>query len=110
MQNPGNPSSSLSAPSMKVPPKRKGNAVSEEVTALKAKPSMKVPPKRKGNLGTVSFHVALRPSMKVPPKRKGNDKAPHEVPVSNDPSMKVPPKRKGNLHPAGQCAASLGPQ
>ena len=36
-------------------------------------PSMKVPPKRKGNAGF--FHVAelaYGPSMKVPPKRKGN--------------------------------------
>ena len=36
-------------------------------------PSMKVPPKRKGNDGDRGSHVTLRPpSMKVPPKRKGN--------------------------------------
>ena len=35
-------------------------------------PSMKVPPKRKGN-GVVSvLRVTLGASMKVPPKRKGN--------------------------------------
>ena len=36
-------------------------------------PSMKVPPKRKGNtLAAGTDYGADRPSMKVPPKRKGN--------------------------------------
>ena len=36
-------------------------------------PSMKVPPKRKGNLAARSSVLSLVvPSMKVPPKRKGN--------------------------------------
>ena len=36
-------------------------------------PSMKVPPKRKGNIQTPQCKVgAVHPSMKVPPKRKGN--------------------------------------
>ena len=35
-------------------------------------PSMKVPPKRKGNDFRVSMRIIRRPSMKVPPKRKGN--------------------------------------
>ena len=37
-------------------------------------PSMKVPPKRKGNAGTSAGSPAAgaSPSMKVPPKRKGN--------------------------------------
>ena len=37
-------------------------------------PSMKVPPKRKGNLVVVAGGYAGNgPSMKVPPKRKGNE-------------------------------------
>ena len=36
-------------------------------------PSMKVPPKRKGNFGLYgSLPYIYSPSMKVPPKRKGN--------------------------------------
>ena len=36
-------------------------------------PSMKVPPKRKGNGLLLLVHLLLlEPSMKVPPKRKGN--------------------------------------
>ncbi len=43
---------------------------------VELRPSMKVPPKRKGNSKTASFgsHVK-KPSMKVPPKRKGNRSA-----------------------------------
>ena len=40
---------------------------------LDSSPSMKVPPKRKGNNGArPSLVLELIPSMKVPPKRKGN--------------------------------------
>ena len=36
-------------------------------------PSMKVPPKRKGNGLCLEMHPGIvEPSMKVPPKRKGN--------------------------------------
>ena len=36
-------------------------------------PSMKVPPKRKGNYVEIQRkNIAIAPSMKVPPKRKGN--------------------------------------
>ena len=38
-------------PSMKVPPKRKGNTFGLRVGAGPVHPSMKVPPKRKGNVG-----------------------------------------------------------
>ena len=38
------------APSMKVPPKRKGNGLGKISALLESAPSMKVPPKRKGNL------------------------------------------------------------
>ncbi len=84
-------------PSMKVPPKRKGNeygivkgddsrALNESPSEkegksgyyrqpeliIKGSPSMKVPPKRKGNLTAGRMLTLHRPSMKVPPKRKGN--------------------------------------
>ena len=108
-------------PSMKVPPKRKGNGAAINDGRLVG-PSMKVPPKRKGNTFDVPGHVLLRalnespsekegksstpaalasssffPSMKVPPKRKGNFNACSMGGVAaHTPSMKVPPKRKGN--------------
>ena len=37
------------SPSMKVPPKRKGNALAKKEAEAVLMPSMKVPPKRKGN-------------------------------------------------------------
>ena len=37
------------SPSMKVPPKRKGNQLKDAEGKPTGKPSMKVPPKRKGN-------------------------------------------------------------
>ena len=50
--------------------KFKGRTVPDLVAA---KPSMKVPPKRKGNaIRAARLHVPSLPSMKVPPKRKGN--------------------------------------
>ena len=66
--------------------------------SLLTDPSMKVPPKRKGN-PAVAFESALQvyPSMKVPPKRKGNGIQPRGEQPRVLPSMKVPPKRKGNL-------------
>ena len=60
-------------PSMKVPPKRKGNNIFCHLALQNLLPSMKVPPKRKGNSFEVSPGIgAFTPSMKVPPKRKGN--------------------------------------
>ena len=39
----------------------------------RGQPSMKVPPKRKGNQKDLITHgLQQQPSMKVPPKRKGN--------------------------------------
>ena len=109
------------APSMKVPPKRKGNPINKHIHRAIIAPSMKVPPKRKGNLlPAIWLWVLCRPSMKVPPKRKGNFcfgsaayfvNALNESPSEKEgkfkssginqacdrfPSMKVPPKRKGN--------------
>ena len=109
-------------PSMKVPPKRKGNNDSDlSVIDEMLTPSMKVPPKRKGNstVPRASLHggfalnespsekegkyvnhaeerITAMPSMKVPPKRKGNIALDTQGAGANLPSMKVPPKRKGN--------------
>ena len=60
-------------PSIKAPPKRKGNLKLSAGHDRMARPSMKAPPKRKGNYGDVSARTSPRdPSMKAPPKRKGN--------------------------------------
>ena len=123
-------------PSMKVPPKRKGNIlvfsfISQEFQALNESPSekegkylqrktfcavlcvpsMKVPPKRKGNFGAFYLpHLMHSPSMKVPPKRKGNGAIRSGCVGVLYPSMKVPPKRKGNSYPkiARNHAAETG--
>ena len=99
-------------------------------------PSMKVPPKRKGNLKPARINPSYLPSMKVPPKRKGNaaiwasgivmsilslNESPSEkegkyhggcfaASAPARPSMKVPPKRKGNSYPkiARNHAAETG--
>ena len=73
---------------------------------------MKVPPKRKGNTVTQrdGGKVSVRASMKVPPKRKGNHAgaAARRSPlVSHEASMKVPPKRKGNFHRSGASQSAI---
>ena len=61
------------AASMKVPPKRKGNAKFLTNSRMVNDASMKVPPKRKGNVNQrEELFAPLLASMKVPPKRKGN--------------------------------------
>ena len=45
------------SPSMKVPPKRKGNISTHRHLNKVASPSMKVPPKRKGNLGRFGANI-----------------------------------------------------
>ena len=75
------------------------------------RPSMKVPPKRKGNsVRKVQRINFVPPSMKVPPKRKGNARITSTPACANLPSMKVPPKRKGNSYPkiARNHAAETG--
>ena len=47
-------------PSMKVPPKRKGNCIGRRDRVEVHTPSMKVPPKRKGNRGDVERSAADR--------------------------------------------------
>ena len=65
----------MNAPSLnESPSKKEGKYHSGSFSAsAPARPSMKVPPKRKGN-DAVGFDggVDAGPSMKVPPKRKGN--------------------------------------
>ena len=74
-------------------------------------PSMKVPPKRKGNTELARLNgKRFVPSMKVPPKRKGNSARFERTLTRSAPSMKVPPKRKGNSYPkiARNHAAETG--
>ena len=59
-------------PSMKVPPKRKGNGV--EVVSSESQrvsPSMKVPPKRKGNSGYRACPWVLVPLNESPSEKEG---------------------------------------
>ena len=91
------------SPSMKVPPKRKGNSIHRTVyrhatSALNESPSEKEGKYHRPRRGA----KRVDPSMKVPPKRKGNPQTATTSPGAKVPSMKVPPKRKGNrsLFPA----------
>ena len=55
------------------PSEKEGKCVVAECAGDGVVPSMKVPPKRKGNLRTRGASPGGgHPSMKVPPKRKGN--------------------------------------
>ena len=47
-------------PSMKVPPKRKGNVLTHDNSPSCSTPSMKVPPKRKGNAVLVNHIKRIR--------------------------------------------------
>ena len=123
-------------PSMKVPPKRKGNATSAGSSLPRCSPSMKVPPKRKGNKlpaaprrrgrplnespsekegkfsnQAIDQLVPGHPSMKVPPKKEGKCSSAckmRHAPLP--PSMKVPPKRKGNRAHSFDARVIVNPQ
>ena len=58
-------------PSMKVPPKRKGNTPIRHHHNHPVQPSMKVPPKRKGNLGRRSFGRYRLPLNESPSEKEG---------------------------------------
>ena len=60
-------------------------------------PSMKVPPKRKGNFPEMGTERAggLLPSMKVPPKRKGNSEFVLDAPVGDQPLNESPSEKEG---------------
>ena len=62
------------APSMKVPPKRKGNVVFEDGARLTLSSLNESPSEKEGKLAenVIMGRVFGDPSMKVPPKRKGN--------------------------------------
>ena len=56
------------------PSEKEGKFSTYDLLSTSREPSMKVPPKRKGNIVDVfDGRVLDVPSMKVPPKRKGNE-------------------------------------
>ena len=57
-------------PSMKVPPKRKGNPQRRRVAHLRCSPSMKVPPKRKGNTLSAQLAPAILEALNESPSEK----------------------------------------
>ena len=88
----------MEVPSMKVPPKRKGNRLFFQLLHVLHGPSMKVPPKRKGNRGEDLLTLAAKTALNESPSEK-EGKYSRRAPRRNrrtQPSMKVPPKRKGN--------------
>ena len=63
----------IGRPSMKVPPKRKGNGFSGAALVAANGALNESPSEKEGKYRSrSSFTRARRPSMKVPPKRKGN--------------------------------------
>ena len=122
-------------PSMKVPPKRKGNGAGEPppgsdgVTLNESPsekegkfcvrcgcagvlvPSMKVPPKRKGNLDARQRLDSWRRTLNESPSEKEGKSLtdPRQLPISALPSMKVPPKRKGNRVCLSRHGGPVGP-
>ena len=61
------------SPSMKVPPKRKGNGAFKAAVGRNFVPLNESPSEKEGKLTIAASFVEMgRPSMKVPPKRKGN--------------------------------------
>ena len=98
------------SPSMKVPPKRKGNGYRPCYTSIADNPSMKVPPKRKGNFAARGrLPVLLTWSLNESPSEK-EGKSARALPVRGlrQPSMKVPPKRKGNVRSTGTTRCERG--
>ena len=72
-------------------------------------PSMKVPPKRKGNAALPHIPCRRPPSMKVPPKRKGNQTNPPAVHQSR-PLNESPSEKEGKCRAearAGKISAAL---
>ena len=57
-------------PSMKVPPKRKGNINHKRSVEMFSNPSMKVPPKRKGNAADESHADAPHATLNESPSEK----------------------------------------
>ena len=61
-------------------------------------PSMKVPPKRKGNSADGLQNILLETLNESPSEKEGKFRGLSFRLLPNGPSMKVPPKRKGNLN------------
>ena len=96
---------------MKVPPKRKGNAVHTPVVNNDSVALNESPSEKEGKWSKImpQAHTS-QPSMKVPPKRKGNNPSSPRGGRLFGPSMKVPPKRKGNEREDGGTHRSSNPQ
>ena len=73
-------------------------------------PSMKVPPKRKGNLVILYYLYTPIPLNESPSEKEGKLALPPCGGVWTSPSMKVPPKRKGNEFPLNRPPDRFGPQ
>ena len=100
-------------PSMKVPPKRKGNSLSTVSRTKSLLTLNESPSEKEGKFQSYKRESQAQalPSMKVPPKRKGNWSQNLRSREALKPSMKVPPKRKGNLVAGMRYAkARYGPQ
>ena len=81
------------------------------VRAGKMPPSMKVPPKRKGNFLTP--HIGLQhvpPLNESPSEKEGKSRSNQPLSLHLNPSMKVPPKRKGNAKTQRQHTRQDRPQ
>ena len=102
----------LLRPSMKVPPKRKGNALVDLFAVVLSHPSMKVPPKRKGNHRDLLLQAALQTVAlnESPSEKEGKSCWWVRLVRRLAPSMKVPPKRKGNGAPGASRAECRSPQ
>ena len=74
-------------------------------------PSMKVPPKRKGNLDARQRLDSWRRTLNESPSEKEGKSLtdPRQLPISALPSMKVPPKRKGNRVCLSRHGGPVGP-
>ena len=85
----------LKTPSMKVPPKRKGNPTPPAWTANQASALNESPSEKEGKYQNTQNRpfAPYMPSMKVPPKRKGNCGV-HEVVGHASPSLNESPSEK----------------
>ena len=92
------------------PSEKEGKSIANPWPPFSCAPSMKVPPKRKGNHEVVSCSVSKSASLNESPSEKeGKFHGAREVRNALvGPSMKVPPKRKGNVTTKEAQKAALG--
>ena len=99
-------------PSMKVPPKRKGN----QPQGTRAPPSYPAalnesPSEKEGKCHQPVPEPGMPPSLNESPSEKeGKWRVPGPPGQASIPSMKVPPKRKGNWSDKVFCLTRLHPQ